>query len=1056
LIPNPVPTTYHTSYYSNYYVSYYAFDTDTSKTGSWYRTSWLSETYNITNQRLIVVFDSETEFDEIVVNNGHYSGNNTSTGAKNVVIHISSDIVTDTTYGAPIPNSRKIFDGIFDEHIASNVVDDKTVPADTRLPEEVIDYEPIPGTSFSMVGSSYYARWVKIPLLCGDGVDRLIQQLGIYPNTHYAYTKDGEKNCEWGSLGNALTGYGVTYNLAEGSTVSGVDDEDYFSDWSPYKCITGGRENYGYENCWGFNATSGSTYPSFILDLGDVYYVSKFFITHCYSDYDLTTWQNEDYNIYGKSSWNEPFTLLFSITNNSSLSREHILDEALQVRYIKLEITNYIKPAEPFRIYDVSTGDYIYFDGGFVRIFEVWSANNISLVNSEDHPVICTNLKDSYTISSHSLVTIKQTDGEEDEDIEWDNSEEFFKYSDNYSDDPSNVSFLDSSGVQTIFSDGSEFLSQSQNEDEMRIRTDLYLAPGRYSIDWESYGAVSEEAVALKFTGIDIKIIPSSNIATSWVTQSDYLSVDEDSYYTIDAICQVTDTERWGVRNIVIQQNNSNNSKWILVQRNTATDFAWNNLEDDKEIDYLNNLKVYATNTYMPTEKYWWWSSTESTLSNDVVNTKVGHASLKIEYPTSSGVDRVDFIEGDHFGWDQNWSIKDSLCFWLYISDIDKLYTEAGGFGFGSFYGGTSEMFIDDLDKQKNITPETAYYTWDFNELNLKTGWNKVRLQFDRNTLTVPLTSNTTFTLEDELNFRDNNYFTSFGIVYRGVGESFYMLLDDLKIERNWFNDDVYDNEKGLCLTWKEYAEVPVGGLNVRRGSIEFWVKLYTDMSGKDSFGRSRSRTLFTITNSNNEIISLIIKSSGWLEVGFGGARNNFNIMYADPYVYDLSTVSFIKDEPFHIAMTWSNDGSGMDNADTMRLYINNTFVISSKETWNVGDSKTSTLRFGGATTILAGNNDLEGSAIFSNIKTYDYCKNNFEINNLTSKGVEALNSNSIIQLSSDGENFYDINSGKLPIVYEEVPPGDKVDIYTRVDKTKMDLIEKQSGIIDIEWEVIV
>jgi hypothetical protein len=154
--------------------------------------------------------------------------------------------------------------------------------------------------------------------------------------------------------------------------------------------------------------------------------------------------------------------------------------------------------------------------------------------------------------------------------------------------------------------------------------------------------------------------------------------------------------------------------------------------------------------------------------------------------------------------------------------------------------------------------------------------------------------------------------------------------------------------------------------------------------------------------------------------------------------------------------MTWSNDGSGMDNADTMRLYINNTFVISSKETWNVGDSKTSTLRFGGATTILAGNNDLEGSAIFSNIKTYDYCKNNFEINNLTSKGVEALNSNSIIQLSSDGENFYDINSGKLPIVYEEVPPGDKVDIYTRVDKTKMDLIEKQSGIIDIEWEVIV
>jgi hypothetical protein len=120
-------TCYHTSVYSASYSAEHVFDTSKSKIGSWDSTSWVSGNGNTTNQRLVAVFDSEIEFDAIVVNNQHNSGAASDCGAKNIVITITEDTYTTTTYGASVTNGTDIFDGQLGQHVAVNEADGEIV-----------------------------------------------------------------------------------------------------------------------------------------------------------------------------------------------------------------------------------------------------------------------------------------------------------------------------------------------------------------------------------------------------------------------------------------------------------------------------------------------------------------------------------------------------------------------------------------------------------------------------------------------------------------------------------------------------------------------------------------------------------------------------------------------------------------------------------------------------------------------------------------------------------------------------------------------------------------
>ena len=115
------------------------FDTSLSKIDAQDDAAWLTAINNTTNQRVIVVFDSELEFNEIVINNGHISGTKTNRGAKDTVITISSDTITSTVHGEAIANSIVLFDDTFPEHINDNVIDDQSV----WLSDDIIKYKKL-------------------------------------------------------------------------------------------------------------------------------------------------------------------------------------------------------------------------------------------------------------------------------------------------------------------------------------------------------------------------------------------------------------------------------------------------------------------------------------------------------------------------------------------------------------------------------------------------------------------------------------------------------------------------------------------------------------------------------------------------------------------------------------------------------------------------------------------------------------------------------------------------------------------------------------------------
>ncbi|MCP3921900.1 MAG: hypothetical protein GY714_04865 [Desulfobacterales bacterium] len=108
---------------NNAQIAEYAFDTSLPKTGD-YDSAWAAPI--LTNQRLIIVFNTAQTFDKIVINNFHEFGGSTSIGVKNTKIYTSTDAITDTTYGAEITNSELIFDGVIAQHPASDTADDRS------------------------------------------------------------------------------------------------------------------------------------------------------------------------------------------------------------------------------------------------------------------------------------------------------------------------------------------------------------------------------------------------------------------------------------------------------------------------------------------------------------------------------------------------------------------------------------------------------------------------------------------------------------------------------------------------------------------------------------------------------------------------------------------------------------------------------------------------------------------------------------------------------------------------------------------------------------------
>jgi len=826
----------------------------------------------------------------------------------------------------------------------------------------------------------------------------------------------------------------------------------------PSNCISGDSDLQGYDNCWGFPASVEE--PILTLDLGKVYCVDKFVIYSRPEDNDYEHIVN-DFDIYGATSLSGTFDLLvsesgFTESYGNYSDNSYELDIPVYIQYVKLVIKAYSKPDTAAVVYVNNrdgSGEYITLDGGFIREFQIWRASGSIPLDSENHPIVCMDLKDQFNLTSHVIVSPGNVGGEYKN---WINEDEFFQFSSDSTDDPRKVAFSEVGNSSIPFTYIDTFMQDDGVTGTKLIESNVFLPSGQYQVQWETYNVLEKGSLQLLIVGAESKVLVSTYVSSGWASQTNEFQLHSSDYYIIQIKC-VSEIEGsiWGIRNIYFKSFDYT-SKWVALRRNTATNFVWTSeaydavIDNEPGIDELQYLKLFADGLHRPTEYWWFWEAGISTLENDSMNVKVGKRALKINYPETDIVDYLRFLEGDHFGIDKNFSVKDSLSFWFYIEDINKLYLDEGGFVFGSIdgYKVASDYYEDDV----NPSASPAYYMWKFRDLSLNTGWNYVRLYFDQNYITSP-TPSINDKLSKSVNFR-NFVTSSFRMAFKGVGESFYMLLDDLKIERNWYTDLVMYGDHGLCLTWNDYAEIPLSGLDTRHGTLEACLKLYTNTAGIDHFDTTASRTLFTLVDSANNSITLSIQSGGWFEIGMGNTKNNYTVLRVDPTEVYVGEAAKKIDDTVHIALTWSNDATYMDCGDTIRFYVDGKLYLKGQVTWDVGDNKNVLLRLGGGNTYLANSDDSDGSAIFSNIKLYNYCKTTFEINQQTPVEIESITPNDFVQVSSDDIEFYSSRDNNLPIEYSLVSPGEKIPIYVRVDKSMIDELDRLTGSINIEWTI--
>lgn len=93
-----------------------------SLTGGSDYAQWTSSGAGV-NQIITVDFGEGLDFDAIQISNAHISGNYTDRGIQNVEIHVTSEAPFTTGWADIQPEAIRIFSGIFNEHVSSDVAD---------------------------------------------------------------------------------------------------------------------------------------------------------------------------------------------------------------------------------------------------------------------------------------------------------------------------------------------------------------------------------------------------------------------------------------------------------------------------------------------------------------------------------------------------------------------------------------------------------------------------------------------------------------------------------------------------------------------------------------------------------------------------------------------------------------------------------------------------------------------------------------------------------------------------------------------------------------------
>ncbi len=477
-----------------------------------------------------------------------------------------------------------------------------------------------------------------------------------------------------------------------------------------------------------------------------------------------------------------------------------------------------------------------------------------------------------------------------------------------------------------------------------------------------------------------------------------------------------------------------NYEQWVAVKRDTATDY-------NSGPDYLKHVVISATDNPNPCDNDWWWVSRLSTISRDYsIDTNISIYGLKIEYPSSSGIENIYLRNGDNFGIDDTISWRDNFYFRMYIDNVSNLDLDYGYIYFGG----------NDISHNENIVS----YQWNISTLSgsLNTGWNTLNLKF-KDADYIEYT-------EQEFSYDDPRIFSNLtmediGIIFRGIGNPLTMYLDGFKIKRNHFDSDSRFY-KGLYLNGNDYISCPFSNFSMSKGTVEFWLRPDYTSGGMDFFNTFKNRSLFTVTNVDNDVLGVSITMSGF-SIYFGKLEDTLS-------TYFVSTADISVDELFHFALVYSSTGEHISSdGSTLRLYFNNRPITRIMESWTFGDNKYFKFILGGEPPMAVKENSssMESSSIdgvISDLKIYNYCKTDFydSMENIESDNEgDLIKPSRLISISKDNLTYYNVGDSSLPFLFEKVPAGDSVPVYVKsnIPKGLTNQEKRTSGLV-IQWDI--
>jgi len=886
-------------------------------------------------------------------------------------------------------------------------------------------------------------RWVKITVPTTQTYT--LDKIGIYPDVNTPILSSGGYNCDWEPLGTGLTNYvDVSYNIAGKYTELLESSGEY--DFYVENVINGATDVINYNECWGFS--SNDLEPTLTLIFEDYFKINKIRLYHGVKVGDGYGTNDFIINGYTTASGTE-YTELVSVTNNSEYDTEHIF-AAVVIQKLELKITKYTSGNNPVTMIVEDELEEIILDGGFLREIEIYTDTSPESFGSGYYPIVCFDLNYQFSISRYEF---KSCGYYCSKFLGYTNDiSDYTSYSDNAFSDPKKVRFVNSSNDPVYLLSTVVASSAEMTDITMTMESNVYFVEGDYMVTWQAYNNIGDAAFCLEFIGMGttIELFPENLAEDAWADQTNSLNILQAGLYNLNFTMKNDDNagdtrQAQGVK----VYKSSGTVRWLCFTDNTAEDYSFDGDDAKKHTNYLVGLQVFASGSFLITEYNKWWLSNISVLSENSVEVKVNSRSLQIDYPTSLGTDYINFREGDDFIKDDVWMEKDFLSFWWYIDNIDNFDTEYGSVGFGNINGAI-------YDRPYSFTTRSAF-GWDISDINLTSGWNKIMLQFAECTSISPLDTRTYFNYRHpDTNLR-NSYMKSFIIYYRGTNKGpIRMYIDDLRIQRCLYEEPVR-KEKALCLSYNEFAELNLSNLSIEKGTISFWAKMYGDSSGVTLYGDSCSRTLLSITSSDNDIILFGVKYGTWFEFGVGDSFREYSSFSLEDGKLVTPGGYIGYDESFHITLMWSYDGQGMSNKDTFRLYLNNELFWSSNYTWKISSYNAPKLVLGGGAPETAFNNLSDGSAIFESMKVYNYCTEQSDYTALNTVPDDKTDPNDYVFLSTDNINFYGKYDKELPMTVSGVNPGEKVTIYIKSVKTRdFKKLKKKTAELLVDWVVAV